>query len=251
MTIRESIKAQWESVKDKSTKEKLAYFWEYYGFRTVLILCIVSLAIYFAVDVITQKEYAYTGIFFGSKAQESADNYLADFARMEAIDTEEYEITVQSLLDIRLDGQVTEELYQTIATFTALVETNMVENIGAETNLFLYYSYLGYTADLRTLLTPEQLDTLAPHLIYMDAALIAEQQNTGEAPTIDYKNFPDPKDPDAMIDPVPVGIDLAAASEAFRNAYTFTSDSIALGICSTTEKTETAINFILYVFELQ
>lgn len=251
MTIRESIKAQWESVKDKSIKEKLAYFWEYYGFRTVLILCIVSLAIYFAVEVITQKEYAYTGIFFGSKAQESADSYMADFAQMESIDTEEYEITVQSLLDIRLDGQVTEELYQTIATFTALVETNMVENIAAETDLFLYYSYLGYTADLRTLLTPDQLEAFAPHLIYMDAALIAEQQNTGEAPTIDYKNFPDPKDPDAMTDPVPVGIDLAAASEAFHNAYQFSAEDPVIGICSTTEKSETSVNFLRYIFDLE
>ena len=251
MTIRESIKSQWESIKDKSAKEKLAYFWEYYGFRTVLILCIVSLAVFFAVEIITQKEYAYTGIFFGSESQESADSYMADFARIQAIDKEEYEITVQSLLDIRLDGQVTEELYQTIATFTALVETNMVENIAAETDLFLYYSYLGYTTDLRTQLTPEQLEALVPHLIYIDAALIAEQQNTGEAPTIDYKNFPDPKDPDAMGDPIPVGIDLSAASEAFHSAYTFSSDSVALGICSTTEKNEIAVDFIWYVFELQ
>ena len=251
MTIRESIRAQWESIKDKNTKEKLAYFWHYYGFRTVLILCIVSLAIFFAVEVITQKEYAYTGIFFGSQKQESADRYMAEFAHREGIDTEEYELTVQSLLDIRLDGQVTEELYQTIATFTALVETNMVDNIASETDLFLYYSYLGYTADLRTQLTPEQLDALAPHLIYMDAALIAEQQNTGEAPTIDYKNFPDPKDPDAMGDPVPVGIDLFAASDAFRSAYTFSSNSVAFGICSTTEKNEIAVDFIRYVFELQ
>lgn len=251
MTIQESIQAQWESIEDKSAKEKLAYFWHYYGFRTILILCIVSLAFFFAVEVITQKEYAYTGIFFGSEAQESADRYMADFAQIEGIDMEAYEITVQSLLDIRLDGQVTEELYQTIATFTALVETNMVENIAAETDLFLYYSYLGYTADLRTQLTPEQLEALAPHLIYMDAALVAAQQNTGEAPTIDYKNFPDPYDPDALVDPVPVGIDLSAASEAFHNAYTFSSDSVALGICSTTEKKETAVDFIRYVFELQ
>lgn len=251
MTIRESIRSQWESIKDKSTKEKLAYFWHYYGFRTILILCIVLLAIFFAVEVITQKEYAYTGIFFGSQEQESADSYMAEFARREGIDTEEYELTVQSLLDIRLDGQVTEELYQTIATFTALVETNMVDNIAAETDLFLYYSYLGYTADLRTQLTHEQLEALAPHLIYMDAALIAEQQNTGEAPTIDYKNFPDPKDPDAMGDPVPVGIDLSAASDAFRSAYTFSSNSVAFGICSTTEKNEIAVDFIRCVFELQ
>ena len=251
MTIRESIRAQWESIKDKSAKEKLAYFWHYYGFRTVLILCIVSLAIFFAVEVITQKEYAYTGIFFGSQEQESADRYMAEFAGRVGIDTEEYELTVQSLLDIRLDGQVTEELYQTIATFTALVETNMVDNIAAETDLFLYYSYLGYTADLRTQLAYEQLEALAPHLIYMDAALIAEQQNTGEAPTIDYKNFPDPKDPDAMTDPVPVGIDLTAASEAFHNAYQFSAEGPVIGICSTTEKPETSVNFLRYIFDLE
>jgi len=251
MTIRESIKAQWVSVRDKSSKEKLAYFWHYYGFRTIFILCIISLAIFFAVEVITQKEYAYTGIFFGSEAQDSADSYLAEFACREAIDSEEYELTVQSLLDIRLDGQVTEEMYQTIATFTALVETNIVENIAAETKLFLYYSYLGYTADLRTLLTPDQLESFAPHLVYMDAALIAKQQNTGEAPTIDYKNFPNPKDPDSMTDPVPVGIDLSTASRAFHRAYQFRAEDPVIGICSTTEKPETSVNFLRYIFDLE
>lgn len=251
MTIRESIRSQWEIIKNKSVKEKVAYFWDYYGFKTIAILVVAAFIIFFASEVVTQKEYAYTAIFFGAEAQSSAGTYLEEFAHTENIDTEEYNITIECPPSIRLDGPVSEDLYQTIASFTALVETNMVENFAAETDLFLYYSYLGYTADLRTHLTPEQLADLAPYLIYMDAGLIAKQENIGEAPTIDYRNFPDPRNPSLMTDPVPVAIDLSFASERFRSAYQFIGNSVVLGICSTTEKAETATAFIRYVFELE
>ena len=38
MTIRETIREQWKAMKDKPFKEKLSYFWDYYGIKTICIL---------------------------------------------------------------------------------------------------------------------------------------------------------------------------------------------------------------------
>lgn len=248
MTIRESIKAQWETVKNRSAKEKISYFWEYYGIKAVCILTAVVLLVAFIVNMVTQKDYGYTGVFFGATAQSAADSYLAEFAQSAGIDTDKYELMVQSALNIRMDDKITDETYQAMQAFAAMVAANMVENIAADTDLFLYYSYLGYTVDLRTVLTQQQLADLAPHLNYIDGDLLRQQENSDEGLTFDYGDCPDPKDPDSMTDPIPVGIDLTAATLAFHESYKFSSDSPVIGICASSDKPGTASAFLQFAF---
>lgn len=248
MTIRESIRAQWEAVKNRSAKEKLSYFWEYYGIKTICILTAAVLLIAFIVNMVTQKEYGYTGVFFGATAQSAADSYLHDFAQTVGMDTDTYELTVQSALDIRMDDTITDETYQAMQSFAAMVAAKMVENIAADTDLFLYYSYLGYTVDLRTVFTCEQLAELKPHLHYIDGELLRQQENSDEGLTFDYGDCPDSKAPDAMTDPIPVGIDLSAATQAFHDSYTFASDAPVIGICAGSEKSHIALAFLQYAF---
>ncbi len=250
MTIRESIRAQWETVKTRTAKEKLSYFWEYYGVKTVCVLIAAALLIAFAVSLITKKEYGYTGTFFGAVKQASADAYMTDFARAAGIDTEQFELTVQEFPNIRMDDAVTEENYQAMEKFAAMVAANMVENIAADADLFLYYSYLGYTVDLRTVLTPAQLSQLKPYLHYIDGKLLKEQENADEGLAFAYGDCPDSTDPGSMHEPIPVAIDLAAATEAFRTAYTFSSGTPIMGICASSENPAAALAFLQYAFGL-
>ena len=250
MTIRESIRAQWEAVKNRSTKEKISYFWEYYGIKTVCILTAAVLLIAFIVNMVTQKEYGYTGVFFGATAQSTADTYLNNFAQAAGMDTDTYDLTVQSALDIRMDDKITDETYQAMQRFAAMVAANMVENIAADTDLFLYYSYLGYTVDLRTVLTGEQLTALEPHLHYIDGELLRQQENSEQGLTFDYGDCPDSKAPAAMTDPIPVGIDLSAATQAFHDSYIFACDTPVIGICASSKKVGFALSFLQYTFGL-
>ena len=250
MTIQESIRAQWEAVRNRSVKEKLSYFWEYYGIKSVCILTAAVLLIAFIVNMVTQKEYGYTGVFFGATAQSAADGYLHDFAQAIGMDTGAYDLTVQSALDIRMDDTITDETYQAMQSFAAMVAAKMVENIAADVDLFLYYSYLGYTVDLRTVFTGEQLTQLEPHLHYIDGELLRQQENSDEGLTFDYGDCPDSRNPDAMTDPIPVGIDLVAATQAFHDSYSFASDKAVIGICTSSERNSVALAFLQYAFGL-
>lgn len=250
MTIRETIRAQQEAVKNRSAKEKLSYFWDYYGIKAICLLAAVILLLAFIINMATKKEYAYTGVFFGAIEQPQSDSYITGFAQAAQIDTECFDLTVQSYLDIRMDDKITDETYQAMQSFAAMVAAGMVDNIAADVDLFLYYSYIGYATDLRTVLTEQQLADLAPYLNYIDGELLRKQENSDSGLTFDYGDCPDPKAPEAMTDPIPVGIDLAAATDAFHAAYRFGSDRPVLGICAGTEKPVNAGLFLQYVFGL-
>lgn len=250
MTIRETIRAQWETIKNRSAKEKLSYFWEYYGTKAICLFAAAALLLAFIISMAAKKDYAYTGVFFGATEQAPAASYMTGFAQAAGIDTSRFELAVQSYLDIRMDDKITDETYQAMQSFAAMVAAGMVDNIAADADLFLYYSYIGYATDLRTVLTEQQLADLAPYLNYIDGELLRKQENSDSGLTFDYGDCPNPKAPEAMTDPIPVAIDLAAATDAFRAAYRFGSDRSVLGICAGSEKPANALLFLQYVFGL-
>lgn len=244
MTIREARKEQRKSIKNRSLKEKLSYFWEYHGIKTICLILAAVALVAFIVNMITQKEYGFTGVFFGANANDS-DSYLADFAREAEIDPGAYRFSVQCHPDIRMDQQITPEIYQYMETFTAMVSAKSVDCFGGNAELFLYYAYMEYAVDLRTVLTPQELEQLSAHLHYIDGALIRQQEASEEGYATAYSQHPDSTKPELMTDPIPVAVSLEAASQSFHDAYTFVEGSV-IGICVTSEHPDHALAFFRY-----
>ena len=244
MTIRESIRSHQNAVKNQSFKEKLAYFWEYFGMKTIVLLAIASILIYLFVQIFTQKKPGNVGVFFGASEGSSSIAFLDEFARFANLNQENYDVVIRLSPGIQLDGTITEEVYQTIESFTAMVAASTVDHIAADEDLFLYFSYLGFTADLRLYFNEAQISMLGESINYIDGDLLRKYQN--KEITIDYNHFPDPQNPENMIDPIPVGIDLSEATDAFHNAYAFVGDEAVIGICSTSERILSAVAFIRF-----
>lgn len=249
MTIREAIRQQQKSIKNRSAKEQLAFFWEYYGIKTICLVAAVALLVAFIVSLATKKPYGFTGVFFGAAAQEDAQSYLSDFGRCAGIDPEDFELTVQLSPDIRMDQQITPEIYQSMEGFTAMVASNSVDCFAANRELFLYYAYMEYAVDLRTVLTGEELSRLAPYLHYIDGSLLAQQELEGDGYASAFSQRPDSAKPELMGDPIPVAVDLTAATNEFSNAYRFAGDGV-LGICASTEQPQNALAFLRYCLGL-
>lgn len=250
MTIREAIKDQRKAMKNRTVAEKFSYFREYYGIRTVCLITALILLVSFCVGQLTKKDTGFHAVFFGGNPLQSSDAFLADFADAAQIDTGHFEVTVQTSLDIRMDDAVTEETYIAMQSFAAMVAAGMVDNIAADIDLFLYYSYLGYTVDLRTVLTEQQLADFAPHLCYIDAELLRQQENSETGLTFEYGQCPDPKKPELMTDPIPVAIDLLSTTPAFQSSYAFGSDTVCIGICASSERPDTARRFLQFMLAL-
>ena len=102
-----------------------------------------------------------------------------------------------------------------------------------------------YAVDLRTVLTPAELEALSPYLHYIDKSLILQQEASEEGYATAYSQHPDATKPELMADPIPVAVSLNAATDAFKEAYHF-ADSAVIGICANTEQPENALAFLRY-----
>lgn len=249
MTIREAISEQRKAMKDRSLKEKLSYYWEYYGIKAICLTLALVLLIVFIVSIATKKDYAFAGVFFGAAVQEGAESYLSDFSQATGIDPEKYEISVQCHLDIQIDQPITQEIYTSMQTFSAMVAAKSVDCFAGNIDLFLYYAYMEYALDLRTVLTPQELEQLSPYLHYIDGKLIEEQENDNEGLTSAYSQRPDSTKPELMTDPIPVAVDLTSATAAFSESYHFDSEAV-IGICSSASSPQNALAFLRYCFDL-
>ena len=249
MTIHEAIRSQWEIVKDRPLREKLSYFWSYYGAATICIILVLAGLISLVVTVATKKDPAFSGAFFGAIAGDNAESFLSDFAQSAGIDTEEYTYSVQVYPDIRMDQVLTEDAYYSTQSFAALVAAKSVEVFSANRELFVHYCYMGYGMDLRKVFSPQELEVLAPHLLYIDAELVKKMENAAFGEDVTGGSYPDPTDPKAMESPMPVGIDLSISTEAFRSNYRF-GETAAIGICANTPHADYAAAFLRYIFAL-
>lgn len=249
MTIREAIKEQQKSIKNRSLKEQVSFFWEYYGIKTICLILAAAALIAFIVSMVTKKEFGFTGVFFGAAVQDNSEGYLSQFGQASGIDPEKYEISVQCHLDIQMDQQITPEIYQSMEAFTAMVAAKSVDCFAGNDDLFLYYAYMEYALDLRTVFTPEELDQLSPYLHYIDGKRIEQQENANEGYTNAYSQHPDPANPALMEDPIPVAISLNAATDAFKEAYHFGENAV-IGICASSEQAQNALAFLRYCFGL-
>ena len=249
MTIREAQREQRKSIKNRSAKEKISYFWEYHGIKTICLVLALTALLAFTVNMITKKEYAFTGVFFGAIAEENSEGYLAQFGQASGIDPEKYEISVQCHLDIQMGQQITPEIYQSMEAFTAMVATKSVDCFAGDDDLFLYYAYMEYALDLRTVFNQEELEQLSPYLHYIDGKRIEQQENANEGYTNAYSQHPNSTEPALMADPIPVAISLNAATDAFKEAYQYDENAV-IGICASSEQTQNALAFLRYCFGL-
>lgn len=245
MTIREAQKKQWESIKDRGLREKLSFFWEYYGVKSVCLTLALIVLIAFIISMATKKDFAFTGVFFGAQPQDSCDSYLEDFKQTAQIDPAKYDVSVQCHLDIQMDQTITQEIYTSMETFTAMVASHSVDCFAGDPDLFLYYGYLDYAVDLRTVLTAEELTFLAPYLHYIDGKLLEQQENDNEGLANAYSQHPDSTKPELMGDPIPVAISLNAATDEFKANYRFREDAV-IGICASASYPQNALAFLRY-----
>ena len=249
MTVHEALRAQFKAMKNRPLKENIAYLWDYYGMKAILLLVVLILLIGQIVSMLSQKDPVFCGVFFGVSLQPESEDYLQNFANEAGIDPEHYELSVQVSPDIRPFDAVTEDEYYHMQRFTAMVSARSVEVIAANPDLYLYYSYGSYTYDLRNVFSLEELSALSAHLYYIDGELLAFLENN-DNPEFTLDQYPDPAKPEEMADPIPVAVGIQATTQAFQNSYPFVTKDVMLGICLNSENLDNAQSFLRYALDL-
>lgn len=250
MIIRDAIRTEREKMKNRSLKDKLAYFWEYNKAFILGALVVLSMIGAYFISVSGQKEMQLCGVFMDTSPTNVTQEYMDAFGEAIGIDTNVYDFFADTSYYLEDDNLLDMKVYQTLQTLATRVSVSEVDTIAGKEQYFLELAYQEYFVDLRTVLTEEQLTVLDRYILYVDEEIVLIQKEMADNLEIYTGTYPNPKEPDAMANPIPVGLDLDGATEEFGKALLMLGDSQAIGIVKNSVRTDTAIQFVLYVFGL-
>ncbi len=250
MAVMDEFREEREAMKHGTPKQKLEYFWLYYKWHVIIAVAAIAAISSFIYEAVTRKEAALYALFLNSftLAEDSGEAYEQNFLDMTEINTEEYEIMVDTSLYLQ-PGSMDENTYAAVQKVSVYVAAGEIDLLAADQAAFEYYSYLDYLADLREMLTPEQIEKYSPYFYYIDSEVLAAKQEAADNLEDFTLEYPDPTKPEEMADPIPVGILLDHASEEFKSNYMFSGGtSSAIGFVVNANHVDTAQAFVDYIF---
>lgn len=246
MALIDEVKAERAKLKGKTPKEKLHYFWYYYKFHTIITLICVSTLAVFIYEMATKKESQFNAAFVNAASVAEAGEFNRAITNALNIDTDKYEVRIDDTTFIDEINQGNENNYYAIQKLSVLMLTSDLDVTIMNTSLIRSYAYMLAYEDLRDVLSEEQFKKYEPYFYYIDYAVyekIQKLQDEGKAYEEDY---PDPRQPDKMEEPIPVGIYISDA-ELLKKYYIFEPDSV-LSIPSGAKHQESALIFLDFLF---
>lgn len=250
MAVMDEFREEREAMKHGTPKQKLEYFWLYYKWHVIIAVAAIAAISSFIYETATKKETALYALFLNSfaLAEDNAEAYKQSFLDTTEINTDEYEIVVDTSLYLQ-PGSMDEDTYAAVQKVSVHMAAGEIDLIGADPAAFEYYGYLDCLADLRKMLTPEQIEKYSPSFYYIDGEVLAAKQKASDNLEEYTDAYPDPSKPEEMADPIPIGIFLENASEDFTSNYMFSDGSSpAIGFVVNADHVENAQAFIDYIF---
>jgi hypothetical protein len=248
MAVMDEFKEEREALKHGTWKQRISYYWLYYKWYVIVAAAILVFIISFVHNILTRKEDAFAAAFINAWAQEGAEDYLQTFAQEAGIDLNEYQINMDSYLYIT-QGSLDQTTMVTTQKVMVYIASSSLDVLAADETTFQSYGYSEVLADLRTLLTPAQLERYQPYFYYIDTKVqekkLALEEQSGSSEGLIY---PDPTKPELMEDPVPVAV-FINNSPSLQQVYTFSEDDVPMGIVVNSPRQQAALAFLDYVMK--
>ena len=252
MTIVESIKDQWQQMQEKPKKERWAYIWDYYKWHIVIFLLVIVLLVQGVIALVNHKDAVFTGFVLNCSVSGKSDDFIQGFYEYAGINTDKEEAAIYTDMYLR-DGQSKKnaEVFHRIMAGVAIQDADFI--VGQpDTFQPCAYHTSKIMVDLREFLDAETLEKYADRLYYIDGAVLEQlDKPVGEA--VGQVIYPNPRKPEIMDDPIPVGIDISDRA-AIRDAYYFTTEDtvddtvVYIGIIANTARPELTRQFLDYIF---
>ena len=252
MPVMDEFKEEREALKHGTFKQKFTYFLDYYKWYVIVAVLILGFAGSLIYQTLTRKERAIFVALLNVYELEPAAEYPNRFAEYIGLDPDEYDIYFDASMhmdssDLTAYDETTVATTQKLMVYIAAQEIDILVASESTTNS---YAYNETFYDLSALLSEEQFEKYEPYFYYMDQA-VADARNEAQDAGEEYVNVPDypsPRNPEAMENPIPVGIYLDAA-EGLTENYLFMDETVILTVPANTQHTENARAFIDFIFQ--
>ena len=248
MPVMDEFKEEREALKHGTWKEKISYFFDYYKWHVVVTIAAIIFVVSMGYQILTQKDTAFYAAMINGMEQTSSEEYTQNFAEFAGIDLEKYDILLDTSMTIDLNtlDQVT------ISSSEKLMANIAAKNIDAfitDAAIMAQHANSDTFVDLREFLSEEQYAKYEPHFYYIDQAVVDEKNAHYRNLDKDYvPEYPDPRNPEAMQDPIPVGIYLDDTC-TLRKYYYYAEGDVIVGVVGNTERAETASMFLDFILE--
>lgn len=245
MPVMDEFKKEREALKHGTLKQKLTYFADYYKWHAIIAVIVLYAIISFTVHALTRKETALYVCLVNMYELESED-YIAGFAEFADVDLNSQEVIFDASISIQDDAmdQLSMASSQKLAAYIASGELDVMITDAETVKMFTSNDYF---YDMREFLTPEQTERYEPYFYYIDMKAVQELQEALDNFDESFvPSYPDPRKPEDMEQPVPVGIYLDN-SEILKNNYLFKGDDVILTVLQNTSRQGMAQRFINYV----
>lgn len=251
MPVMDEFKEERLALKNGTPKQKLAYFWDYYKWPTIIAVIGVIVIVSFIRQIVTHKDTALYALLLNG----SAKNYLAGeadytkaFAEYAGIDEEKYQILYDTSVHV---GMGSADEYNSVQKLMVYIAAGELDVMVSDSNSLLKYAYQENFQDLRDFLTEEQQKKYADSFYYIDLAVTREHEAANEANDYDYVPvYGDPRHPEDMEDPVPAGVFLPRDCSLFKD-FSFPEGELAAGVMINTKHPEAASKYIDFLMNAE
>lgn len=259
MPVIDDIRNETNKMKDKTLKEKLAYFWGYYKFHTLAVIALLILVIWFIYDMVNQQENIFYALLVNAGGYEMAEDAGDEFAEYADINLNQYDIKIDTSV-IYDPTSFSQDSYYGAMKISAVLAAGEVDTFISPEDVFYTYALSESFFRLDEVLSKEQIAAYEGDIYYVDQADIdardaeeltlsettaeAFQGNggtTAEAPV-------NPRDPSQMENPLAVGIYLNVEDIPFfmeNNCYL--NGEVVYGFMCNSSHSDNGIKFLSYL----
>ncbi len=251
MPVMDEFRQEREAIKNADKKTKWNYFWDYYRGHVSVGAFILFLVGFFVYSIVTAKETAFYGYFINTYADTSkSETFVAEFAPVAGIDPNEYHILIDTSLQIS-EGLLDETSISSVEKISTTIAASEIDFIAGDEETFLqYYANTDYCFDLREIYAQKELEKFEGYIYYVDLDEIRRKEQFIESQQLEqyvakeYDHFA----PEQMGDPVPIGLCIQDCPK-LKEIYYFQDGLVPMGIVINTQRLDTTLQFIDYIFE--
>ena len=233
MSIREEIREEnKKNFKEMPFDKKIKHFWHYYKVHTIVAIALIAFVVYFILlqTVLAPKPfgfcaYALSSNYYMSENLTPIDTFIDGFADRLGIDTEEYQVVFDTSNAVNPDSSDMLDMAVDMNIVHAGEEGNLDVLIGSKAQIDFYVINGFYGKTLDILFTEEMFAELD------EAGLI-------------YYYYDEESDKE-----YPIGVYVTDAPRLKELGLYNEDAEVILSIVSFSERTDTSVEFVKYIFE--
>ena len=248
MPVMDEFKKEREALKNAPLKQKLSYFMDYYKWHVIASVAALVIVVSIVMEIVNQKDCVLYICLLNTGEFNDTTEYMQSLAEYAGIDLNKESINFDTSLFIE-QGQLDQNSVLSTQKFVTYLAAGELDTMITDLDSMADYANDEYFYDMREFLTPEQIENYEQYFYYVDMAVVQKKLEARSNLNQEFiPDYPDPRHPENMEQPVPVGLYLEGEN-ALKSLFTFRSDEVIIGVFGNTKHGENVSRLIDFLMQ--